>query len=223
MAALFPPGVIVADLREPGDPALLLPEEAEHVQRAVEKRVREFAAGRVCARRALAELGVLAFAVKVGPGRQPLWPEGVVGSITHTAGYCAAAVALRQALRGLGLDSEIQGHVREELWPSICTAAETDWLRALAPAGQAVAAAAIFAAKEAFYKCQYPETREFLGFHDARIEFPGWRAGEANDGEFEFRVVPTRSIAYEKRVSFPLRGRCRGHERFVTAAIAVNV
>jgi hypothetical protein len=56
--SLFPPGVAVAVRREPGDPADLLPGEAVYVAKAVPKRINEFAAGRACARRALATFGM---------------------------------------------------------------------------------------------------------------------------------------------------------------------
>ena len=47
LGSLFPPGTVAAELRGPGDPALLLPAEAVHLGRAVSKRVQEFAAGRL--------------------------------------------------------------------------------------------------------------------------------------------------------------------------------
>ena len=97
--SLFPPGVAVAVRREPGDPADLLPGEAVYVAKAVPKRINEFAAGRACARRALATFGMPGAVLLAAPDRQPLWPTGFVGSITHTAGFCAAAVAPRSRWR----------------------------------------------------------------------------------------------------------------------------
>ena len=222
-AQLFPPGVVAAELREPGDPALLLPEESQFLGRAVPKRVQEFAAGRLCARRALLEFGIVGFAVKVGPGRQPLWPEGWVGTITHTAGYCAAAVAARSSVRGLGMDSETLGDVHAELWPSICSETETDWLRSLAPALKAAAATMIFSAKEAFYKCQYPVTGEPLGFHDVQVDAPGWDGSPgAPDLRYsEVLIRPTRRIGYARHVDFPMRGHIRWERTLLTAAVSV--
>jgi 4'-phosphopantetheinyl transferase EntD len=222
-AELFPAGVVVADLHGRGDPSVLLPEEAAHVGRAVHKRIEEFAAGRACARRALAEFGVVGYALEVGSARQPCWPDGFVGSITHTAGYCAAAVAPDITVRGLGIDCENLGDVHAGLWPSICTDAEIDWIRSLPDADRGVAAAIIFSAKEAFYKCQYPTTREPLGFHDVRVEAGAWQeaaAGHTGRAGGEFRLLPTRGIAYARQVQFPMRGRYRVHGQFMTAAVA---
>ena len=97
LCELFPPGARVAEMRAGGDPSALLAEEMRHLGASVDKRKREFAAGRLCARRLLAEFGITDFPVRVADDRQPLWPESLVGSITHTTGiaggHVAAAVA----------------------------------------------------------------------------------------------------------------------------------
>ena len=63
----------------------LLPEERGAVAKAVPKRVAQFTAGRVCARRALAQLGnTEPVPILMGEDRAPQWPAGYVGSISHT-------------------------------------------------------------------------------------------------------------------------------------------
>ncbi len=218
LGALFPPGAIAADLRGPGSPDLLLPAETLYVGRAVPKRVQEFAAGRLCARRALAEFGIVDFPIRVADDRQPIWPDSFVGSITHTEGYGAAVVAERRRMRALGLDSEIVGQVKAPLWAAICTPSEIAWLRSLPPSEQAAAAALIFSAKEAFYKCQYPLTRERLHFLDAVVKEV---TQPASSGTFSIRS--TRRIAFEDHTIMPLQGRYRFHEKEVTAGIAIPV
>jgi 4'-phosphopantetheinyl transferase EntD len=214
LGSLFSAGAIVATLREPGDPQLLLPEEAAHLGRAVAKRMQEFAAGRLCARRALAEFGMPDFPVRVAEDRQPIWPDFLAGSITHTAGFCAAVVADRRHIQAVGLDSEVVGDVKAEIWSHICLPDEIAWLRSLPASEQAPAVTLIFSAKEAFYKCQYPLVRERLGFHDVRIEVPPWNASDGS-----FLVHPTRSVAIAAHASPPLPGRYLFHEKLVTAAI----
>jgi 4'-phosphopantetheinyl transferase EntD len=216
LGSLFSPGVIVAILREPGDPRLLLPEEAAHLGRAVPKRMQEFAAGRLCARRALAEFGMPDFPVRVADDRQPIWPDSMAGSITHTAGFCAAAVAERRRIQALGLDSEVVGDVKAEIWPHICLPDEIAWIQSLPSAEQAPAVTLIFSAKEAFYKCQYPLVRERLGFHDVRIEAPTWDASAGI-----FLVHPVRSVAIAAHASLPLHGRYLFHETLGTAGINI--
>jgi 4'-phosphopantetheinyl transferase EntD len=215
LAALFPPGAVVAELREAGDPALLLPAEAQFLGRAVPQRVAEFAAGRLCARRALAELGVHDFALEMGPDRQPRWPALMAGSITHTAGFCAAVASRAEHAGSLGIDTEIVGDVSAEIWSAILLPSETSWIESLPPARQAAAVTLLFSAKEAFYKCQYPVVGERLHFHDVSVEA---ERGEAAPGDFW--VHGTSGMAASVRMRLPLRGRFLFHEQFVTAGIA---
>src|SRR5258708_36276243 len=82
------------------------PEEMAMVANAVDKRRREFATGRACAREALRELGIAPGPILAGERGMPRWPPGVVGSITHCAGYRAAAVAGSGDLMAIGIDAE---------------------------------------------------------------------------------------------------------------------
>ena len=214
---LFPPGVAVAELRRPGDVRQLYPAEAASLKGSVPKRAAEFAAGRLCARRALAEFGIHDFAVRVGDSREPLWPPHMIGSITHTAGLCVAVVAQRGDLAAVGLDSEVVGQVPEEIWPTICLPEERAWLAALPEAVRAVGITLLFTAKEAFYKCQYPLVREWLDFHDLMVEPLNWGAAQG-----EYRVRSTRRIALEDRASLPVIGRFAIHEEFVSVGIALR-
>lgn len=217
LCELFPPGALTAELRGAGDPAALHPDEARHIQRAVRKRAEQFAAGRLCARLLLHEFGIDNFAVEVGDQRQPLWPDTLAGSITHTTGFCAAVAARKDRLRSVGIDSEIAGSVRNELWRGICTSNETAWLHSLPAPEQLAAATVIFSAKEAFYKCQFAVTQQRLGFHDVSVELPAW---DGNSGEF--RIAASRSIELQAHAVLPLAGRYLFHQQFITAGIALS-
>jgi 4'-phosphopantetheinyl transferase EntD len=213
---LFPPGALTAELRGAGDPAALFTEEARHLQRAVPTRAEEFAAGRLCARLLLGEFGIHNFPIEVGAHRQPLWPETLVGSITHTTGFCAAVAAPKNCLRAVGLDTEIAGGVKTELWRSICTPSETAWLGSLPDSERLAAATLIFSAKEAFYKCQFALTQERLGFHDATVELPVW--GQKRGA---FRIRANRRIQLERHAALPLQGQYLFHEQFITSGMAL--
>ncbi len=213
---MFPPGAVATELRSVGDVCLLMPEEAEFLGRAVPKRAREFAAGRACARRALAELGIENFPLKVAANRCPVWPVGVVGSITHTAGLCVSVVGRQGRFLGLGVDSEIVGHVTQDLWPTICTTQEVGWLESLPAPERAAAVTLLFAAKEAVYKCQYPLAQEWLDFHDLVISPADWRSRDST-----FSVGSTRALAVSGKTPVPLSGRYRFHEEFVSVGIAI--
>src|SRR5450830_253804 len=132
--ALFEFPVSACELRGIGSPQSLLPAERDSIAGAVPARIAEFAAGRHCAHQALQAFGVAADVPLLrGPRREPLWPAGLVGSITHTAGYCAAVVAPASACAGLGIDAEHCGQVGTELWPLLFDASELALLRAQDP------------------------------------------------------------------------------------------
>ena len=216
---LFPPGVAAAELRMPGDASLLYREEAVSVAKAVPKRVGEFAAGRLCARRALAEFGITGVPLTMAPDRAPVWPESMVGSITHTRGLCAAVVAERRRFASLGLDVEVAGDVKRDLWRHICVAAESAWLESLPVPAQASAATLIFSAKEAFYKCQYSITRERLNFSDlhARLAEPGEVGRSGREGTV--LVTPTRPLSIATSTSVTFRGRYLFRDPHVAVAM----
>jgi 4'-phosphopantetheinyl transferase EntD len=67
------------------------------------------------------------------------------------------------------LDLEPWVPLDEALWPSILTQREGIRIRESDPAERGLHALAIFCAKEAAYKCQYPLTRMFLEFEDVEI------------------------------------------------------
>ncbi|MFI6360025.1 hypothetical protein ACIBJF_47480 [Streptomyces sp. NPDC050743] len=99
LGGLLPADVAVAELYDPVDGVELFPQEAEAIAGAVEKRRQEFGSVRLYTRRALARFGLAPRPLALGASgpkwarRAPRWPEGVVGSMTHCAGYHAAAVA----------------------------------------------------------------------------------------------------------------------------------
>lgn len=169
MQRLLPAGVIAVEHWGLGREQDLLPEEARYVEKAVVKRRLEFAAGRRCARLALAGLGVTPGPILPGEDRAPRWPSGIIGSITHSGAYCAAAVGWTAQFRGIGIDAEQLGAVDPSLWPTICSAGELAWLRVQPEEERAALATKFFCAKEAFYKCQYTVTGRWLDFHDVAV------------------------------------------------------
>ena len=115
----------------------------------------------VCARAALAELGHGDAVIAKGDDGAPVWPSGIVGSITHTNGYAAALVGENRHFAGLGIDAERAGGVTPDLWPRLFTAAEQETLRAqIDPLGSATL---FFSAKEASYKALALKTPWYFG------------------------------------------------------------
>jgi len=171
LAELLPEAASCRELWGFGDPVTLLPEEAECTAGFAISRLREFAAGRSCARRALADLGAEHAPLLVGAGREPLWPTGFTGSITHTAGYCAAAVCRVGAVVSLGIDAERIVAVDRSQRQALFCPAEIDWLESLASPEHAAMACAMFSAKESYFKCTFPLTRRWLEFKEVELRF----------------------------------------------------
>lgn len=150
-------------------------EEAAAIARAVTKRRAEFVTGRAQARRALASLGCPPAAIPVRADRDPVWPAGYVGTISHSDALCVAHVGRARVYLGLGLDIEPVSTLERGVAERVATAAERAEIAAAA-ATDVDPALVCFVAKEAFYKAYFPATRSLLGFEDVRITVD-WPAG----------------------------------------------
>lgn len=171
----------------------LFPAEAATLGRAVDKRRREFTTGRICAHRALAALDVPPVPILPGDRREPRWPAGVLGSITHCAGYRAAAVARVGVVASLGIDAEPDAPTPGGVFGEVTVPAERPMIDDLARAHPGVCwDRLLFSAKEAVYKAWFPLARRWLGFTDAEltIDPPGSAPGGAGDaGTFSARLL----------------------------------
>lgn len=156
------------------DDAGLIGPEPEAIRRAIPARRAEFAAGRAAAREALARAGHPPTPIAMGPDRAPVWPEGIVGSITHAQGMALAAVARASAVLCLGIDMEPDAPMPAEVIDTIRAPGE-------APADPRTARA-VFCAKEAVYKAVYPLTGAVWGFDAVRIDL--W----PDEGAFDARL-----------------------------------
>ena len=136
-------------------------------------RQREYIAGRVLAREVLGRLGVDAQTIASGPKREPLWPTGIVGSISHNELFCAVVVAQNSVVTSVGIDIETTGRIDRPLWGHLFTAEETEHLLQLEPAAQSRQATVFFSIKEAFYKYQFPITHAWVGFKDVTVHQEG--------------------------------------------------
>lgn len=150
----------------------LYKEEAVFIKNCTEKRKNTFALGRICARKALSTIGIENFPILKGEGRSPIWPKGVAGSISHTKDCCVVAVARKHSKAStLGIDIEQANRLKKGLWPLTLVKEEQNWIEEQFEACERVSwSTLIFSAKEAFYKCQYPLTHQWLGFLDVSIE-----------------------------------------------------
>jgi 4'-phosphopantetheinyl transferase EntD len=211
---ILPEGVAVActagDLDVP-----LYPEEEAAVGRAVEKRRREFVTARACARQALGRLGLPEQAIPAGDKGEPLWPAGVVGSITHCAGYRACALSRATDLLTIGVDAELDEPLPDGLLADVALPEERRRLRGLAAAAPGVSwDRLLFSVKEAVYKAWFPLARRWLGFEDAAVTI------DDRQRTFSARLlVPGPSVEGAELTGFS--GRWRAEGGLLLAAIAV--
>lgn len=181
IAEILPEAAIAVEMRSDPADVILFPEEEAVVRRAVEKRRREFATARSCARQALGVLGFPPLPIPAGPRGEPCWPSGVVGSITHCNGYRACAVARATQLMAIGIDAEPNRALPEGVLGAVASAGEVAALHQLAHVQPEVNwDRLLFSAKESIYKACFPLGEHALGFADAVLDFvPRQRAFSA--------------------------------------------
>lgn len=214
LGALVPADVAVAVgvVADATDDAAGFAVEAAAMARARPVRRVEFFAGRAAARRAMRALGHAAAPVPMGPDRAPVWPEGLVGSITHGGGVCAALVGRAARYCALSVDIEPDEDLPADLVEVICLPSERGWLDQQPPGDRGRMARLIFSAKETVFKLQYPLCGRVLEFDDVEI------AVERTGGRFAAKVaVPLAPV-----LSAPLlRGRfVRAQGRIFCAMVA---
>ncbi|WP_093711612.1 4'-phosphopantetheinyl transferase family protein [Actinacidiphila alni] len=205
------------------DGAPLFPEEAAAVAKAVARRRAEYAAGRACARAALAALGHEPGPIPRDPDRgAPVWPAGVVGSITHCDGYRAAAVARTTDVHTLGIDAEPHGPLPDGVLKVVtATGEETANLERLGKEAPEVHwDRLLFSAKETVYKAWYPFHRKMLGFEEAELLFTRDPGAEDRGGYTARLLIPGPLLA-EGVGPDVFTGRWTVRDGFVVTAIVV--
>ena len=169
LSTILPEGARVVTATEALAQEGLLPDEAQFTGSMVPKRLKEFTRGRCAARAALRDLGHEAGPILVGPSREPVWPEGIVGSISHCDEIYAAAVADSASTRSLGIDIEEATPLDDDVLHLVCTPEEIAWLSGPDAAEVSWAGKAIFSAKESLFKCWFPVEGTYLDFLEATL------------------------------------------------------
>jgi len=148
----------------PGDEELLTPLEASGLDRAVISVRRASGAGRDLARLLCKELGSPTVEIPRSPQRYPVWPAGLVGSITHDAQFAAAIAGPANNFGGIGVDIEPPRPLPNGVTEIVASADELMAFSDL-PYGDK----ALFSIKEAVFKAVYPHDRVFLDFCDVTV------------------------------------------------------
>jgi 4'-phosphopantetheinyl transferase EntD len=198
--ALSVPGIAIGHrLISPGDEHALLPEEAAAFAASVVKVRRASGAARIVARELLAELGYPGCALPRGVAGAPIWPTGIVGSLSHDARVAIAAVGRSRDVGAIGIDVEPAECLPSELLDMVATPQER-----LKIGDDPYRGRLLFVAKEAVYKAVYPLDRMFLEHHDVEIDLADRKAVVRNG-----RVVDLRFCLSAHLVALAFLDRSR--------------
>jgi len=173
-----------------GDPpgGVLFPEEEKVIANAVAARRRDYATVRSCARACLGRLGYPPVPILPGVGGAPMWPAGIRGSMTHCAGYAAAAVGTTPRISTIGIDAEPDAPLPDGVLGLVATPLEQNRLAAMRPEPVERRSSTssvrmvtqpgldcpnwdrlLFSAKEAVYKAWFPLVGEWLDPQETEI------------------------------------------------------
>lgn len=217
---LLPEPVAVAETYGDDETASLYPEEQALMADAIDKRRREFATVRACARRAMTELGRAPQPVPSCPRGAPCWPPGLVGSMTHCDGYRAAALARATDLASVGIDAEPHAPLPQDVLDAVCLPSEQWRLRYLSARHPAVHwDQLLFSAKESVYKAWFPLTGDRLDFVDADIEFQA-APGTPPHGAFRAALLVPGPLLGGRRLT-RFEGRWTVRDGLVATAVTV--
>ncbi|XAV88096.1 MAG: 4'-phosphopantetheinyl transferase superfamily protein [Candidatus Symbiodolus clandestinus] len=133
------------------------------------KRKAEFLAGRYLCRLLLLVYGLPPLDITIGTNRQPLWPVGWIGSITHTHNTAISCLANLSQISLLGIDLEewIEENTANEISKRIIDEKELMLLSPLGTHQQKVTLA--FSAKESFFKAIYLKVVYYFDFNVVRL------------------------------------------------------
>lgn len=210
IGALFHDSVVLTKVRNyMYDPLYF--EEYEYLQFAGDRRCCEFITVRHCARMSLQKLGLHRPVMVPGDHGEPVWPDGVVGSITHCQGYYAAAVARSCDIVTIGIDAERNRPLADDILALVASEGERMHIRSIRASRPDVAFdRLLFCIKECAYKAWFPLEKTRLKFHDVVVSI-----GEC--GQFEV-ALPNFS-GQGGQVSYG--GSWRREGKVVVAALTV--
>ena len=165
ISSLFPDGVLTLVEHRDNWSKALAPAERAQLGDVCEKRKAEYSAGRNQSRRLIAALTGTVEPLLAGNYRQPLWPAGITGSISHSDDFCAVAVARDTTIQDLGIDVETFENLDPAVEELVLTPAEYGITRDL----PGWASKLIFSIKESNYKCCYHRVRAFIDFKQCEV------------------------------------------------------
>lgn len=213
LSEILPAGVVCTEQVGNFSGTLHRDEELALSRTAAPERRSEFAAGRSCARRSLQALGLSASPILRGSDGQPLWPPSVVGSITHCAEYCAAAVAPDLLFATIGIDATPNLPLPHDVLALIASESESALLQHMPPACIQWDKL-LFSIKEAVFKAWYPLHRRLLNPKEILVDM------SSGDHTFAARVSEA-APPFRTSETFHVDGRYCADPYYIFTALAV--
>ena len=145
------------------DYSYCLPQSLENV---AQTRKHNFVAGRYCAIQAAKKLGLSLPAFGNAETREPLWPKGFTGSISHSKSLAISCVSDSSQYQSMGIDAEeiIRSTMAEKISGTVATQEELDYLNSFK---LDFGFTLLFSAKEALFKALFPLGRKYIDFKEA--------------------------------------------------------
>lgn len=168
------------------------------MEEEVPKRKAHFLGGRYCAHQALEMMhgNNEILPIKKGEEGAPIWPEGVIGSITHNENFVGAVVADKKNLRGVGIDTEkILGPQSVNMVEGlVATDKEKKDSISFDPFEYFTL---IYSAKESIFKCLHPLVKKYIEFHDVNID-----QLDFEKRTFDFSLLKSLNEEFKEGMSF---------------------
>lgn len=212
LSPLYPSNVVIIHATEEMWATPVHMEEERLIQGSVTKRQRQFRAGRNAAHAALRQLDAPTGPLLRGENRQPTWPQGFFGSISHCNDSCVAACAKEGVIVSLGLDVE----PLEPLKPGINCYIETDDEREFMQRHPELPPRLIFSAKESLYKCYYPLVERFFGFHSVVLDI------DISRQQYRFRPSAACKIDFPQNHTFHGRYLITGNHLYTSCFLTLD-
>ena len=210
---LFENGIAYYATMSAAEGNILFQSETKHVRNVSPKRYKDFSTGRWCARQAMTRLGIAHKPICAGTMREPIWPEGITGSISHTTNYYCAAISKEK--RSIGVDAQtLDETLTLDEFTLILTHNEISSIKEQCKKNYYEGLTIAFSCKESIFKSLYPITKQFFDFKDVfiRLDF----------NKFLFTAILLTNLSSEFGVGIELTGQFWFFNNLVVSMITID-
>ncbi len=184
-------------------------EENQIVSKSSNRRKREFSAGRAIAKTLLKKYGIKNYPVLSGTNREPVWPKGVIGSISHCDDFCFVAIAQEKNYKSIGIDIEKLTPIEPDIEEYVCTEAERKWIQEQNYEKKLMLSKLIFCAKESAFKCCFPIVQKYIDFLSVVVSC------DLKYHLFTVNMIDVRSNKFEALVISEIKGLFYYFENYI--------